>query len=107
MCGIWFVRGWILEISDVTLTVPVSRRRVLPAQRPFFEKSWYLMPILTTMLSLRHLRNLNGRKKIGHAVIYPPPQKRWTSRDLNAVPLPKTCEGSVIPLDHKPYIMYL
>src|SRR5436309_11181057 len=27
MCGIWFVRGWILEISDVTLTVPVSRRR--------------------------------------------------------------------------------
>ena len=26
MCGIWFVWGWILEISDVTLTVPVSRR---------------------------------------------------------------------------------
>ena len=47
-------------------------RGVLPAQRPIFEKSWYLMPILTTMLSLRHLRNLNGRKKIGHAVIYPP-----------------------------------
>ena len=39
-------------------------RGVLPAQRPIFEKSWYLMPILTTMLSLRHLRNLNGRKKL-------------------------------------------
>src|SRR5271168_1743358 len=33
----------------------------------------------------------------------PPPHKKWTSRDLNARPLPKTCEGSVIPLDHKPY----
>ena len=39
-----------------------STRSCLPSA-PFL-KNWYLMPILTTMLSLRHLRNLNGRKKL-------------------------------------------